>query len=59
MTKPALPKRFDTIEVDMSQRGAWRLLTEPRRIIAALKACDGIPTDELERRSFLKERSHD
>lgn len=41
--------RFETIEIDLTQPGGWRLMTEPRRIIACVQACMGIPTDELER----------
>lgn len=45
MTSP----RFQTREFDMSQPNAWRLLAPPRRIIAALAFCQGIPTADLER----------
>ena len=48
MANPAI-NRFTTIEVDLTQPGGWRLLAEPRRIIACLKACEGIATEDLER----------
>lgn len=41
--------RFETIEIDLTQPGGACLLREPRRIIACVQACAGIPTDELER----------